>query len=261
VTIAAHLHPPRGLGSFRLDGKLALVTGGSRGIGSGCASLLAEAGADVAVMARQLHDIEVTVAHIEGYGRQAYPLVCDVTDMSDVTAALAKLPRVDILVNSAGGNSPQPFLEVDEATYDRLFGLNVKATFFVTQAVVRGMIARQEGGSIIHISSQAGQVALKSRSVYCASKHALEGFSKTIAVELAPFGIRVNTVAPTFVQTPMIEPYMKDPDFEDYVLTRIPLGKIGQVADVATAVLFLASPAASLVTGSCLRVDGGWTAQ
>jgi NAD(P)-dependent dehydrogenase (short-subunit alcohol dehydrogenase family) len=150
---------------------------------------------------------------------------------------------------------------VDEATYDRLFELNVKATFFVTQAVARGMVERKAGGAIVNVSSQAGHVALPKRSVYCATKHAIEGFSKTIAVELAPLGIRVNTVAPTFIRTPMVEPYLQDKTFTDYVLANIPLGEIGRVSDVATAVLFLASPAASLITGTCLRVDGGWTAQ
>jgi len=250
-----------GLASFRVDDKIALVTGGSRGIGGGCAVMLAEAGADVAVMARNLEDIEATAVEIEATGRRAYPLVCDVTDATAVKTALTALPRVDILVNSAGGNQPLPFLDVDEATYDRLFELNMKATFFVTQAVVRGMVACKAGGAIVNVSSQAGQVALPKRSVYCATKHAIEGFSKTIAVELAPLGIRVNTVAPTFIRTPMAEPYLQDKAFTDYVLANIPLGEIGRVSDVATAVLFLASPAASLITGTCLRVDGGWTAQ
>jgi NAD(P)-dependent dehydrogenase (short-subunit alcohol dehydrogenase family) len=247
--------------SFRLEGKLALVTGGSRGIGHSCARLLAEAGADVAVMARTSADLDLSAADVRKAGRQVYSLACDVTDAAAVKAALATLPPIDVLVNNAGGNRPQPFLEVDEATYDRLLDLNVRSTFFLTQAVVRRMVAEKIAGSIVNISSQAGHVALKDRSVYCTSKHAVEGFSKTIAVELAPLGIRVNTVAPTFIRTPMVEPYLSKPDFADYVLARIPLGKIGEASDVAAAVLFLASPASAMITGTCLRVDGGWTAQ
>jgi NAD(P)-dependent dehydrogenase (short-subunit alcohol dehydrogenase family) len=249
------------LSAFRLDGKLAVITGGSRGIGHGCATLLAAAGADIAILARGAAELQATAAEVAAAGRTAYPLVCDVTDPNAVAIALAGLPRIDVLVNSAGGNRPQPFLDVDAATYDQLFDLNMKSTFFVTQAVVRHMVEEKTAGAIVHITSQAGHVALKDRSVYCATKHAVEGFSKTIAVELAPLGIRVNTVAPTFVLTPMVEPYLKNPGFAEYVRANIPLGGVGRVEDVATAVLFLASPASALVTGTSIRVDGGWTAQ
>jgi NAD(P)-dependent dehydrogenase (short-subunit alcohol dehydrogenase family) len=246
--------------SFRVDGQLALVTGASRGIGRGCATALAADGADVALVGRDRHELEAVAAEVEGFGRRAYILEEDVTRLDRLRAAVARLPRIDILVNNAGTNLPQAFLDVDEATLDRLFALNLKAVFFLTQEVVRRMIAEGIRGSIVNISSQAGHVALPDRSVYCSTKHALEGFSKTIAVELAPFGIRVNTVAPTFIETPMSRAFLRGP-FAEFVRARIPLGRVGHVADVAGAVLYLAAPASALVTGSCIKVDGGWTAQ
>jgi NAD(P)-dependent dehydrogenase (short-subunit alcohol dehydrogenase family) len=251
---------PPNLAAFRLDGRLALVTGASRGIGRGCALALADAGADIALMGRNRADLEAAAGEIEATGRRAHILACDVTQLTSLHAALDRLPRIDILVNNAGANVPQAFFDVDEATFDRLFMLNLKATFFLTQEVARRMKQKRIAGSIINMSSQAGHIALPDRSVYCSTKHALEGFSKTIAVELAPYGIRVNTVAPTFIETPMTRQYLTGA-FADFAQARIPLGRFGQVEDVVGAVLYLAAPASGLVTGTCLKVDGGWTAQ
>jgi NAD(P)-dependent dehydrogenase (short-subunit alcohol dehydrogenase family) len=249
------------LADFRLDGRLALVTGAGRGLGRGCALTLAAAGAEVAALARNPAELESLAQEIAAAGGTARIIVADVTERGAVEAAIAALPRLDILVNNAGGNEPQPFLEVSEAVFDRMFALNVKAAYFVAQAAARRMRADGVKGSIINMSSQAGHVALRDRTVYCATKHAMEGFSKAMAMELAPHGIRVNTVAPTFIETPLTRPFFASGDFARYVRERIPMGHLGSIADVANAVLYLASPASALVTGTSLRVDGGWTAQ
>ncbi|MEM9316258.1 MAG: SDR family oxidoreductase, partial [Pseudomonadota bacterium] len=170
------------------------------------------------------------------------------------------LDRLDILVNNVGTNRPQPFLDVDEASLDLLLNLNVRAAFITAQAAARIMV-RQGSGAIIHMSSQMGHIGAARRSVYCMTKHAIEGLNKAMAVELAPTGVRVNAIAPTFIETPMTEPMLADPDFQSEVLGKIPMHRVGQVAEVANAVLFLASDAASLVTGDSLKTDGGWTAQ
>jgi NAD(P)-dependent dehydrogenase (short-subunit alcohol dehydrogenase family) len=188
----------------------------------------------------------------------------DVTDSATARAAIAGLSRLDILVNNAGMNRPQPFFEVDEATLDRLIALNVKATFVVAQAAAR-LIVRGgggvPGGVIVNMSSQMGHVGSeRDRTVYVMTKHAVEGLTKAMAVELAPMGVRVVSIAPTFITTPLTEPFFANPEFRQWVVDRIPLGRIGTVEEVANAVVFLASPAASLVTGSSLLVDGGWTA-
>jgi NAD(P)-dependent dehydrogenase (short-subunit alcohol dehydrogenase family) len=247
-----------GMGMFDLGGRRALVTGASRGLGRGCAAALASAGAEVVLVGRGTADLEAAVAEI---GPRASALVCDVGDPAAVRAAVEALPPVHILVNNAGTNVPEPFGAVTEAHYDAIFGLNVRAAFFVAQAVVAKMRAAGIEGSIVNMSSQMGHVGAANRTVYCASKHALEGLTKAMAVELAPAGIRVNTVAPTFVETPMTRPFFADAAFRDSVLKNIPLGRLGDIADVAGAVVFLASDAAALITGSCIKVDGGWTAQ
>ena len=183
------------------------------------------------------------------------------TNAAQVCDRIGPLAPVHVLVNNAGGNVPQPFLEVEEAVLDRLLALNVKSVFLVAQAVARTMVAQGEGGSIINMSSQMGHVGGPNRAVYCATKHAVEGMTKAMAIELAPHGIRVNTVAPTFVETPLTRPFFDDPDVRRWVLDSIPLGRLGKVRDIAAAVLFLASPAAAMVTGTSLLVDGGWTAR
>jgi NAD(P)-dependent dehydrogenase (short-subunit alcohol dehydrogenase family) len=187
--------------------------------------------------------------------------VCDVTDSRQVGEAVDFLEQVDILVNNAGTNVPEPFLEVSEDNLDRMLAVNVKGVFLVAQAAARRMVERGEGGSIINVSSQMGHVGAPRRTVYCATKHAVEGLTKAMAVELAPHKVRVNSVAPTFVETPMTKPLLENETLREDTLSRIPLGRLGRVEDVTGAVLFLASPAAGLITGASLLVDGGWTAQ
>jgi NAD(P)-dependent dehydrogenase (short-subunit alcohol dehydrogenase family) len=246
---------------FRVDGARAVVTGAGRGIGRGCALALASAGAEIVAIGRTREELESLADEIATIGGKCQVAACDVCDRAAIDALFAKMPAPGVLVNNAGTNSPQPTLDIDEATFDRLFALNVKAAFFTAQAAARRMRETGTRGSIINMSSQAGHVALRDRAVYCATKHAMEGFTKVMAVELAPYGIRVNTVAPTFIATPMTKGFLADGDFADYVRANIPLGEVGVVADIEGAVLYLASPAARLVTGASLRVDGGWTAQ
>jgi NAD(P)-dependent dehydrogenase (short-subunit alcohol dehydrogenase family) len=245
---------------FRLDGKLALVTGGGRGIGRAVALALAAAGAELVLNSRTPAELQAVAAEIEAQGGRAQPLPFDVTDSAAAKEAIAGLSRLDILVNNAGVNRPQPFLEVDEATLDRMIALNVKAAFIVAQAAARHMV-RAGTGVIINMSSQMGHVGSeRDRTVYVMTKHAVEGLTKAMAVELAPKGVRVVSIAPTFIETPLTKPFFDDPITRKWILDRIPIGRAGTVGEVANAVVFLASPAASLVTGSSLLVDGGWTA-
>jgi NAD(P)-dependent dehydrogenase (short-subunit alcohol dehydrogenase family) len=244
-----------------VSGRVAVVTGAGRGIGRGCTIALAEAGADVVAIARTRQEVESVAEEVEALGRGARAVVCDVTNARRLERVMRSLDRVDVLVNAAGANMPEPFLDVAESSLDALLAVNVKGTFLATQAAARRMVAAGNGGAIVNLSSQMGHVGAPRRSVYCATKHAVEGLTKALAVELAPHGIRVNSVAPTFVETPMTAPFLADEEFRADVLERIPLGRIGSVSDVAGAVVFLASPAAGLVTGASLLVDGGWTAQ
>jgi NAD(P)-dependent dehydrogenase (short-subunit alcohol dehydrogenase family) len=248
---------------FRLDGRTALVSGAGRGIGRACALALAQAGAEVLLLSRTATELEQAVAEIEANGARAHAIVCDVTDSQAVKKVFAALEALDVLVNNAGSNIPEPFIEVSEEHFDRLLGLNVRAAFLVAQAAARKMLAspNRYGRAIINMSSQMGHVGAVNRSVYCLTKHALEGLTKAMALELAPHGIRVVSIAPTFVETPLTKPWLDTPDFGQWVRDRIPSGQVGQVDDVAAAVVFAASPAAALVTGSSLLVDGGWTAQ
>jgi NAD(P)-dependent dehydrogenase (short-subunit alcohol dehydrogenase family) len=245
---------------FRLDGKTALVTGAGRGIGRAVALALAATGAELVLASRTSSELEAVAGEIARRGGRARAMPLDVTDTPAVRAAVAGLGRLDILVNNAGLNRPQPFLEVDEKTLDRLLALNVRAAFLVAQAAALRMVA-QGGGVIINMSSQMGHVGSeRDRTVYVMTKHALEDLTKAMAVELASKGVRVVSIAPTFIDTPLTKPFFEDPVFRKWVLDRIPLGRLGTVEEVANAVVFLASPAASLVTGSSLHADGGWTA-
>lgn len=243
--------------SFRLEGKRAVVTGAGRGIGLAAAAALADGGAQVTLVARSASEIEAAAHDI---GERAQAVQLDVSDLAAVAGFFAGRPAFDVLVNNAGTNRPKPMWEVSEDDYDAVLNLNVKSAFFVAQACARQMIAERRRGSIIHMGSQMGHVGGVNRSLYCASKWGLEGMSKAFALDLAPHSIRSNTIAPTFIETPMTRPFFEDAEFKAAVLGKIKLGRLGQVEDVMGAVVYLASDASSLVTGTSLVVDGGWTA-
>jgi len=247
--------------SFRLDGKRALVTGGGRGIGLAAGSALAQAGAHVTLAARTKADVEAAAAAIRARGDKAEALVLDVTDLDAVKAAVAAAEPFDVLVNNAGTNRPAFLLDVKVEDFDLVMGLNVRAAFFMAQAVARRLLEAKRPGSIINISSQMGHVGAARRTVYCASKHAMEGFTKAMAIELAPHNIRVNSLGPTFLETPMTRPFFENKAFRDEVLSKIKLGRLGQLEELTGAIVFLASDASSLMTGSALVLDGGWTAE
>ena len=240
-----------------LDGQVALVTGAGRGIGRGCAEGLAEVGARVIAVARSEDDLADLREH--GSGR-IDTWAADVTD-EDFIARIATIDGLSILVNNAGGNRPQSFIDVDTESLDFVIGLNVRAAFRVAQAAAKTMLAQGVDGSIVNMSSQMGHVGSPKRTVYCMTKHAVEGLTKAMAVELAPHGIRVNSVAPTFVETPLTKPMLDDEDFREFVFGMIPLNKLASIEDVVAAVIYLVSPGAAMVTGHSLKVDGGWTAQ
>lgn len=241
------------------SGRTVVITGASRGLGHGCAIAFAAQGAEVVLISRGQAELDAAVAEIERNGGRARAIACDVTDAGAVQAAFAGLSRCDVLVNNAGGNRPQPFLDVDVATLDHLLSLNVRSMFVTAQAAARLM--RERGGAIVNMSSQMGHVGAANRSVYCMTKHAIEGLTKAMAVELAPVGIRVNSIAPTYIETPLTRPFFENKDFLADTLRRIPLGRLGTIDEVVAGVVFLASPGASLITGTSLVVDGGYTAQ
>ncbi len=247
--------------SFRLDGTRALVTGAGGGIGLAAVSALADAGAHVTLAARTSTEIAEAAEAIRMRGQKATPLTVDVRDVEAVKKAVAAQEPFDILVNNAGTNRPAPFVDVKLEDFDFVFSLNVRAAYFVAQAVARRLVEARRGGSIINMSSQMGHVGGPTRTVYCATKHAMEGFTKAMAIELAPHKIRVNTLAPTFIETPMTRPFFENQAFREDTLRRIKLGRLGQLEDLTGAIVFLASDAAALMTGTSLVVDGGWTAE
>ena len=247
--------------SFRLDGRRALVTGAGRGIGLALAAALAGAGAAVTLVARSTDEIETGAAALRASGGAAEAAILDVSDLAAVATFFAERPAFDVLVNNAGTNRPKPVTEVSEDDYDAVLDLNLKSAFFVAQGCARRMIADGVAGSLIHIGSQMGHVGGPNRSLYCASKWALEGMSKAFALDLAGHAIRSNTIAPTFIETPMTKPFLENAEFRASVLSRIKLGRIGTVEDLMGAVVYLAGDAAALVTGTSLIVDGGWTAE
>lgn len=247
--------------SFRLDGRRALVTGAGRGIGLAAAAALADIGAHVTLAARSAAEIEEAAAAIRARGGAAAALPLDVLDLDAAAAAIAAAEPFDVLVNNAGTNRPKPFVDVTVGDYDAVMDLNLRAAFFLAQAVVKRLLGAGRAGSIINISSQMGHVGAPNRSIYCASKWAIEGLTKAMAVELGPHGIRVNTLCPTFIETPMTRPFLAAPGFRDQVVAKIKLGRLGQVEDLMGAIVFLAGDGAALMTGASLVVDGGWTAE
>jgi len=240
-----------------LEGQVAVVTGASRGIGRGCAEALAEAGAQVIAVARSEEQLAEVTAHTS---RRITAWAVDVTS-DEILQRVEALDGLSILVNNAGGNRPQAFVDVDDESLDTIIDLNIRAAFRVARAAASSMLANRVRGNIVHMSSQMGHVGSPKRTVYCMTKHAIEGLTKAMAVELAPQGIRVNAVAPTFVETPLTKPMLDDPAFRDFVFGMIPMGELATIDDVVAAVMYLVSPAAGRVTGHSLRVDGGWTAQ
>ena len=246
--------------NFRLDGRKALVTGAGRGIGLAAAAALAEAGAHVTLAARSADEVEAAAEAIRQRGENAQALVLDVTDTTRTAAEISARGPFQVLVNNAGTNRPAALVDMTEDDYDLVTDLNVRAAYFVAQAVAKGLIAAKLPGSLINISSQMGHVGGLNRSVYCATKHAIEGATKAMAWELGEHDIRVNTLCPTFIETPMTAGMLTDEAFRDSVTSKIALGRIGQVEDLMGAVIYLASDASALVTGSALMVDGGWTA-
>lgn len=252
------LQPP--LPSFSLAGKRALVTGAGRGIGAAGASLFAQAGAAVSLCARSEGEIEAQAQAIREAGFEAEAFVLDVTDLEAVRREIAARGPFDILLNNAGANRIRPITEVSEEDYDAVLDLNLKAALFVAQAVARGLLEAGRPGSIINVSSQMGLVGGAGRSLYSASKFALEGLTRCMAIDLAPHAIRVNTICPTFIETALTRPILDMPGTREHVLSRIKLGRLGRMEELSGALLLLASDASSLMTGSSVVVDGGWTA-
>lgn len=246
--------------SFRLDGRRALVTGGSSGIGLAAAVALGRAGAHVTVAARRAPELALVCEAMRAEGIACEALVLDVTDSQAVDQALDTVQAFDILVNNAGMNRPKPMVDLIDADIDAVLDLNVKATFYVSRAVARILLSQKRAGSIMTISSQMGHVGSPNRTLYCASKHAVEGMTKALAWELGAANIRVNTICPTFIETAMTAGMFEAPDFRRWVCDRIALGRVGQMNEVMGAVVFLASDASSLMTGSALMLDGGWSA-
>lgn len=246
--------------SFRLDGKRALVTGASSGIGLACATALAEHGAGVTLAARRADKLEEAANAMEAKGWSATPMALDVADVPAVQAAIAANEPYDILLNAAGLARHTPALETTPEDFDTVVGINLRGAYFLAQAVAARLIEAGKGGSIITISSQMGLVGGQDRAVYCATKHAVEGFTKAMAIEWGPAGIRINTICPTFILTDLTRPTFENPERRAWIEDKIKLGRVGVVADIMGAAVYLASDASDLVTGTSHLIDGGWTA-
>ncbi len=247
--------------SFRLDGKHALVAGASSGIGVACAAALGEAGAEVTLAARRVDTLNSVAKEMKSVGMSVRVLPLDVADISGTQDAVTQAGPFDILVNSAGLARHSPASETIQKDFDAVANLNIKGAYFLTQTVAKGLAAAGKPGSLINISSQMGHVGGIDRAVYCATKHAVEGFTKSMAIEWGKAGIRVNTVCPTFILTDLTRPTFANPEKRAWIEDKIKLGRAGEVEDVMGAVAFLASAASSLVTGTALMIDGGWTAE
>ena len=248
-----------------LKGKTALVTGAGKGLGKACAIALAEAGAKVIIISRTKKDLEKVDKIIKKTKGSSKSFVCDVTDVNSFKAILKKIKNLDVLVNNAGTNRPEHFTKVKRENMEYLTNLNMKAVFNIAQLCAQKMVQiknrKKIGGSIIHMSSQLGKVGCEGRNVYNMNKFGVEGLARGMACELAKYNIRVNTVCPTFVETPMVKAFFKNKKFKNKMLKNIPLGRIATESDVATAVAFLAADSSAMITGTSLVVDGGWTAQ
>ncbi len=250
------------LKKINLKNKYALVTGAGKGLGKACSIALAEAGATVIALSRtqsDLNKLEKTIKRIKG---RIIKINCDVMNYNDLKTKLDKIKIIDILVNNAGTNFPEPFEKIKQSSMNYLVDLNLKAAFNVAQLVVKKMLKnKKRGGSIVNMSSQLGHVGMIGRNIYSMTKFGIEGLTKGMGVELANKNIRVNTVAPTFVETPMVKRFFKNKKFKKLVIENIPIGKVAKESDVATAVCFLASDAAAMITGTSILIDGGWTAK
>jgi len=250
---------------FRLDNRTALVTGAGQGLGAAISLAFAEVGAKVILLGRTEKYLAGVTEEITNKGGLAEYIVCDVTDDKKIRSAITDLAELDIVVNNAGTNFPEPFVNVSDEHLDYMLDLNVRACFIVAQASVQRMMQdenrKEKGGCVINMSSQMGHVGSPDRTVYCMTKHAVEGLTKAMAVELAPENIRVNSIGPTFSATPMVQRIVDTPEKRDFVLSRIPMGRLATLEDVANAAIYLASSESAMVTGTHLLVDGGWTAQ
>ena len=253
------------LKKINLKNKIALVTGAGKGIGKACAIALAEAGAKVIILSRTKSDLVSVSKIIKRTKGSSKSFVCDVTKVEEFKNILKKINRLDILVNNAGNNRPEHFTKVKQENMEYLTNLNMEAAFNVAQLCSQKMVEAKNrkkiGGSIIHMSSQLGKVGCEGRNVYNMNKFGIEGLARGMAVELAAYNIRVNTVCPTFVETPMVKKFFKNKKFKNKMVKNIPLGRVAKESDVATAVAFLAAESSEMITGTSLIVDGGWTAQ
>ena len=249
------------LPSFRLDGKNALITGAGRGIGMGASIALAESGANVTLVSRTDSELKELTKHINSLGYKASYVVIDVNDEKAISKLIEDTDPFDILINNAGTNKPAKLIDTDLNDFDYVMSLNVRSVINLTKNVVKKMLYNNIKGSIINVSSQMGHVGGPNRTTYCSSKFAIEGFTKSLAIELGPNGIRVNTVCPTFVITPMTKKFLKNKKFKRDTLGNIPLGRFAEMSEISSAVVYLASDAASMITGTSLLVDGGWTAK
>jgi len=250
---------------INLKNKTALVTGAGKGLGKACAVALAEAGAKVVILSRTKSDLDNVSKVIKKTKGTVRSFVCDVTQPESFKKILLKIKRLDIVVNNAGNNRPEHFTKVTQENMNYLTDLNMKAAFNVAQLCSLKMVEAKNrkkiGGSIIHMSSQLGRVGCEGRNVYNMNKFGIEGLARGMAFELAAYNIRVNTVCPTFVETPMVKKFFKNKKFKNKMLKNIPLGRVAKESDVATAVAFLAADSSEMITGTSLMVDGGWTAQ
>ncbi len=247
--------------SFNLNGKRSLITGAGRGIGLGASIALAQAGSEIVMVSRTEKELVQLNQYIQDLELKSKYKVLDVTDEKSVENFISEEKPFDILVNNAGTNIPSSLTDTKIEDFDYVMSLNVKSVINLTKQVVLKMLDNNICGSIINVSSQMGHVGGPNRTTYCSTKFAIEGFTKSLSIELAPKGIRVNSICPTFIKTPMTEPFLKDEKFKEQVISMIPLGRLGEIEDLMGPFVFLASDASSLMTGSSLLVDGGWTAR